>query len=138
MHSRHWITQSGRYLLFGVLQLALDTAIYIALTSLGVMVVPANVIGRLIGASAGFMFNGRITFASPHGHQINRGAFARYALLWLMLTLVGSTILRVVEQQTGLIDTWYAKPLVEASLAVLGFTGLKFFVFRRHRLSDGR
>lgn len=138
MHKRHWITQSGAYLFFGVVQLALDSVVYIALTSFGMMVVPANVIGRLFGASAGFLLNGRITFASPQGHGINRGAFARYALLWLVLTLVGSAILRVVEHQSGIVDTWYAKPLVEAGLAIFGFTGLKFFVFRRRGASDDR
>lgn len=135
---RHWTSQGVAYLFFGVVQLALDAVIYIALTSLGVMVIPANVIGRLAGASIGFMLNGRVTFASTEGHGIHRAAFARYALLWMLLTLTGSAILRMVEHQFGLIDTWYAKPVVEAGLAVFGFTGMKFFVFRRRRSSDDR
>jgi len=125
--------QGAAYVVFGLIQLALDTAIFIGLSALGVPLMPSNIAGRIAGACLGFMLNGRVTFATGGGNGISQPAFARFVLLWLGLTVIGTGMLSVVEHQFGLVGSWYAKPLVEAMLAVLGFVGLKFFVFRAHR-----
>lgn len=129
----HWTHQGSAYQFFGLVQLLLDTAVFVLLTSLGVAVVPANIAGRIVGACLGFMLNGRVTFGTPGADGINRHAFARFVLLWMLLTMLGSGMLHMVQARFGIVETWYAKPLVEALLAVLGFAGLKFFVFRTRR-----
>lgn len=90
---------------------------------------PANFAGRLAGACVGYLLNGRVTFATPGHNSIRWPAFFRFAIVWLLLTIFGSVVLRTVEQRFGLVGSWYAKPLVEAFLAVLAFLAMKFFVF---------
>lgn len=131
---RPWLRQASAYLVFGLVQLAVDTGIFIGLTAAGVALTPANVIGRLAGAGLGFMLNGRVTFAAPGQGPLHGLALARFALLWLVMTIIGSALLRAVEHKVGLHGSWYAKPLVEALLAVLGFLAMKFFVFRSPRV----
>ena len=122
--------QAGAYVLFGLLQLALDTAVFVLLTSMGMAVLSANVLGRLCGAVLGFTLNGRFTFADGGRSLTGRAAFARFTLLWLTLTLVGTGVLMLVEQRLGLVQAWFSKPVLEALMAVAGFFGLKYFVFR--------
>lgn len=119
------------FVLVGALQLLLDTLVFIALGALGVPVFAANVAGRLVGASFGFLINGRLTFASADGHGIDPGALLRFITTWVVLTTLGGVLLVQVEQGFGLAATWLAKPMVEAMLAVLGFLSLKYFVFAR-------
>jgi putative flippase GtrA len=123
--------QVGAFLAVGLLQVLVDTAIFIALGAAGVAVVPANVVSRTCGALLGFWLNGRVTFASADGHGLDRGALLRFLTSWLLLTALGSVLLHAVEARFGLHLTWLAKPLVEAFLAVLGFVSLKYFVFAR-------
>lgn len=128
---RHWLRQGSTYVAIGLVQLAVDTVAFIGLTALGVALAPANVTGRLAGACLGFILNGRMTFAMPD-QQLRWAAFGRFALLWLVMTILGTALLQAVEQQLGLRGSWYAKPMVETMLAVLGFLAMKFFVFRVH------
>ncbi len=125
-----WVRQGSNYVAFGLVQLALDTTIFVGLSALGIALAPANFAGRLAGACLGYLLNGRVTFATPGHDGIRWPAFGRFALLWLVLTILGTVLLRAVEHQFGLVGSWYAKPLVEAFLAVLGFLAMKFFVFQ--------
>lgn len=122
--------QLGAFLVVGGFQLLIDTAIFIALGALGVPVVPANVAGRVVGASVGFWLNGRVTFARTGAPGLRGKALRRFVLSWVLLTALGTLLLRAIDLRYGLGATWLAKPLVEAFLAVLGFVSLKYFVFR--------
>lgn len=119
------------FVLVGGIQVVVDTLVFIALGALGMPVFIANVAGRLAGASLGFVINGRVTFASPDGHGLDRGALVRFIITWATLTALGGLALVQVEHGFGLAATWLAKPMVEAFLAVLGFVSLKYFVFAR-------
>lgn len=125
-----WVRQGSVYVAFGLVQLALDTTVFIGLSALGISLAAANFAGRLVGACLGYVLNGRVTFAMPGHDGVRWPAFFRFALLWLVLTILGTILLRVVEHRFGLVGSWYAKPMVEAFLAVLGFLAMKFFVFR--------
>lgn len=127
------VFQAGAYVLIGLLQLLFDTAVFVLLTSAGLAVVPANVIGRATGAALGFALNGKVTFADSARDGSRRAALLRFILLWTVLTLIGSGVLHVVEARLGLQSTWLLKPLVEALMAVFGFLGMKRFVFRPQR-----
>ena len=138
--ARRWLRQSSAYVAFGMVQLALDTTIFVGLSAVGVALTPANFAGRLAGACLGYVLNGRVTFATPGHDGMRWPAFGRFALLWLVLTFVGTGLLHIVDHRFGLVGSWYAKPLVEAFLAVLGFLAMKFFVFPAPAtdLNDGR
>lgn len=122
--------QVGAFLAVGGVQLALDTLVFIALSALGVPVVAANVAGRVIGASVGYWLNGRVTFAREDGPGLHGRALQRFVVSWVLLTTLGTVLLRAIDLRYGLGATWLAKPLVEAFLALLGFVSLKYFVFR--------
>ena len=127
--ARRWVGQGSTYVAFGLVQLALDTTIFVGLSTLGISLAAANFTGRLAGACLGYVVNGRVTFATPGHDGVRWPAFGRFAFLWLVLTILGTILLRSVEDHFGLVGSWYAKPMVEASLAVLGFLAMKFFVF---------
>ena len=130
-HSGKLRFEIAAFVMVGLLQAALDTLVFIALGALGVPVFTANVAGRLAGACLGFLVNGRVTFASAAGHGLDRRALLRFAITWVILTVVGGLLLVRVEHGFGLKMTWLAKPMVEALLAVFGFLAMKYFVFAR-------
>lgn len=114
----------------GALQLALDSAIYIVLTRIGLALVLANVCGRAAGACCGFWLNGRVTFlhrAQPQVHV----RLLRYLALWIGLTLVSTTALAVIADAGGLARSWWAKPLVEGALGVTSFLLSRHWVYQR-------
>ncbi len=118
------------YLVVGLIQLALDSAVFIGLTALGVAAAPANVIARVSGAALGFWLNGRYTFAHEGRSRVTRGAFLRFALLWLTLTVVSTVLVSAIAYQLGLRWAWVGKPLVDGTLALLGFLGARHLVYR--------
>lgn len=123
--------QLGAFVVVGVLQVLVDTTVFIALGWWGVPVATANVVARICGALLGFWLNGRVTFARADGHGLNRAALARFVLSWCALTVLGTLLLVQVDARAGLSAAWLAKPFVEAFLALLGFVSLKYFVFAR-------
>lgn len=123
------LRQGGHYIAFGLLQLLLDWLIFVAGTALGLPVGPANIIGRLAGMLLGFWLNGRFTFADSRGQRLGWARFARFLLLWLLLTATSTALLAAASDGLGLRWAWLAKPLVEASLAVVSFFGMRRFVY---------
>ena len=118
------------FIVIGAIQLAVDSAIYIALTKAGFAPVPANLCGRVTGAALGFWLNGRITFFHhPQPHL--RVRFARYAILWLSLTLLSTVALSSIAAQAGLSSSWWAKPVIEAILGLTSFLISRHWVYRR-------
>ena len=116
--------------LIGALQVALDSGIYILLTTLGLSTPPSNVCGRVAGALLGFWLNGRLTFAH-HEQPHLPWRLLRYVVLWLVLTTLSTATLSVIAVQAGLHQTWWAKPLIELALGMTSFLVCRHWVYRR-------
>jgi putative flippase GtrA len=119
-----------RFSLIGAIQVAMDSATYIVLTQLGLATPPANVCGRCMGALFGFWLNGRITFARNEQPHL-RLRFARYLILWIVLTTISTTSLMMIAAHGGLARTWWCKPLIEIVLGITSFLLSRHWVFRR-------
>src|SRR4249919_269112 len=102
------------FLIVGVLQLALDSAMFIGLSAVGVAIIPANVAGRLAGASLGFWLNGRYTFAEAGRARLSGQHLRRFVIAWSLLTVLSTALLYAVDARVGLHLAWLAKPAVEA------------------------
>ncbi|KFN49402.1 hypothetical protein N790_05330 [Arenimonas malthae CC-JY-1] len=117
--------------LVGGLQLLADWACFVALTALGVPVVPANLAGRVAGASLGFWANGRYTFARPgEPPRLGRRRLARYLAFWLAMSVLSTVAVMGLDAMRGLHAAWLGKPLVDAALAALGFVAAKYWIYR--------
>ncbi|MDR1076805.1 MAG: GtrA family protein [Xanthomonadaceae bacterium] len=123
------LRQGGKFAVVGATQFGLDWAVFVVSSWLGLPVAPANLLGRISGATAGFWLNGRYTFARE-GLRLNWRRFIRFALIWIPLTIVSTFLITAVEQRSGLKLTWLAKPIVEAGLAVVSFFLCRHLVYR--------
>ncbi|WP_454828571.1 GtrA family protein [Pseudoxanthomonas wuyuanensis] len=128
--SSAWLRQGASFVLVGLLQLLLDWAVFVALTSLGVSAPAGNVVGRVSGALLGFWLNGRMTFAVQGKPRLGWRRFVRFLIVWLALTLVSTVAVTWVATQLGLHQAWLAKPLVEGALAVIAFFLWRHVVYR--------
>jgi len=123
------LRQGTHYLLIGLLQLLLDWLVFVAATALGMPVAGGNIVGRVAGALLGFWLNGRITFADG-GARLGWRRFARFAVVWSLMTLLSTWLVASVAHHLGLQWAWLAKPLVEGGLAVVGFFLWRHVVYR--------
>jgi putative flippase GtrA len=114
----------------GLVQIGLDWACFIVLTSLGVPPGPANVAGRVAGAMAGFWANGKWTFAERGQARVSRIALYRFIATWLATTALSTLVVLLVNQNHGLHWAWVVKPVADALLAAIGFTLSKFWIYR--------
>lgn len=122
--------QGVSFLIVGCCLIVLDWVVFVALTALGLMPVPANIAGRVAGALVGFWANGRITFSVPGSPRLGRRRFARYLALWATLTILSTVLVSLLADQLGLQIAWLAKPVVEAGLAALSFLVSRHWVYR--------
>jgi putative flippase GtrA len=118
------------FLVIGALQLALDSAVFIGLSALGLPVIPANVAGRIAGASLGFWLNGRYTFADQGQARLSGRHLRRFVIAWSLLTALSSALLYLIEAHSNLHTAWLAKPLLEAGNAAIGFVVWRQWVYR--------
>jgi len=125
-----WLRQGASFVLVGLLQLLLDWAMFVALTSLGVSAPLGNVAGRVSGALLGFWLNGRMTFAAQGKPRLGWRRFARFLAVWLALTLISTVAVTWVAHGLGMQQAWLAKPLVEGVLAVIAFFLWRHLVYR--------
>lgn len=130
MHRFTLSRQLVLFLLIGGAQVALDTAIFIAATALGLPVSLGNVLGRIGGASVGFWLNGRYTFARGDRPVLGRTQLLRFVVAWLLLTLLSTVLVTAIAQQISLSWAWLGKPAVEALIAALGFFIWRHWVYR--------
>jgi len=124
------IRQGSSYLVIGVVQLALDWAVFVAASALGMPVAPANLLGRVCGMLLGFWLNGRHTFADGGAPRLGWARFARFLPLWLLVTALSTVLVSATASRLGLRDAWLAKPLVEGALAAISFLLMRRFVYR--------
>lgn len=113
----------------GLAQVVLDTAVFVATTSLGVPVAPAKVLSRGCGACLGFLLNGRYTFSDGGPARNTPYHLGRFVLAWSLLTGVSTFIVHTVAQLKSLQGAWLANPMVEGGMAVIGFFVWRHWVF---------
>lgn len=119
------------YGLVGLAQLALDWACFVLLTAAGCPVVPANLAGRVAGACLGFWGNGRFTFAADGAApRLGPRRFGRYVVVWLVMAALGTLAVAGLDHLRGLHASWLGKPVVDGTLAVLGFLASKHWIYR--------
>jgi putative flippase GtrA len=123
------VRQLFGYIAVGLAQLALEWGLFVAATSFAMPVPVANVLARIAGASVGFWLNGRFTFAAS-GAVVGRRALFRFAMSWLALTIIGTTLVSCLEAFGGLRAAWIGKPLVDIVLAGAGFLASKYWIYR--------
>lgn len=125
-----WLKQGMSFIVAGALQLLLDWAVFVALTSLGASPVVGNLAGRVCGALLGFWLNGRVTFADQGQPRLGWRRFLRFLAVWLTLTLISTVLVASTASQLGLQQAWLAKPIVEGGLAVVAFFLWRHLVYR--------
>lgn len=113
----------------GFLQWVVDWTVTVALSRAGTPLEAANVVGRICGAMMGFWLNGRVTFARQDV-ALGRRQLLRFLLTWLSLTLLSTAIIGVIGRQLGLQAAWLAKPVLEATLAVVSFFVSRHWIYR--------
>ena len=123
------LSQGARFILVGGAQLVLDWGVFSALRALTSATVLPNIAGRLAGAALGFWLNGRFTFADPDAARLGGRRFARYALLWLALTVLSTSTLKAIEFGLGAAAVYWLKIPVEALMAVLSFFVSRHWVY---------
>jgi putative flippase GtrA len=120
------VRQGFSFLVIGCGLIAVDWALFVLFTTLGLTPFIANLLGRTVGALLSFLGNGRFTFGSKLESSLGWPAFARFTALWIALTLLSTFMITQVVGRLGLEIAWLAKPLVEGLLA-----GVSFFVSRQ-------
>jgi len=124
------VRQGSSYIVIGLVQLLLDWLVFVGSTALGLPVAPANILGRLAGMLLGFWLNGRYTFAAAGQQRLGWKRFARFLLLWMLLTAASTLLVTAADHALGLQYAWLAKPLVEGGLALVSFMLLRHVVYR--------
>ena len=119
------------FLLVGAAQVALDWAVFVALTHAGLAVAIGNVVGRVCGACLGYWLNGRYTFTGTDGQpRLGPQQLRRFVPAWLALTALSTLLVWMVAGRFSLQMAWLAKPAVEALMAAIGFVVWRQWVFR--------
>lgn len=129
MHSMPIIKEGVGYGMAGVAQLAIDWLIFVFLSHFGLFVVAGNLIARVAGACIGFWLNRNWTFRTKPYDSMNQHV-ARFAVWWLISTLVSTGIVQIANHLYGLQSAWMAKPAIDALLAGCGFLVSKFWIYR--------
>ena len=119
----------GGYAAIGLLQWVVEYGLMLALSEWVMPVEPANVIGRLAGATLGFWLNGKWTFAGE-GTHVGRQAAVRFVLMWLMLTLLNTWLVGVIDEDFGLRRAQMLKPLVDMLSGGIGFVLSRHWVYK--------
>ena len=118
------------YAVIGLLQWMVEYSAMLALSEWVMPVKPANVIGRVAGATLGFWLNGKWTFAGEDTHMGRRAAF-RFVLMWLVLTLLNTWLIGIIDDEFGLRRAQLLKPLVDMLSGAIGFLLSRHWVYRR-------
>lgn len=121
--------QSRHYLIIGGLQWLVDWGVMVALSHLGMLIEPANIIGRISGALLGYWLNGKLTFAGDDT-ALGRTQLQRFVMMWLCTTAVSTWSLGAIDEHIGLKWAWLAKPGVELVLGVIGFLLSRHWVYK--------
>ncbi|GGA25441.1 GtrA family protein [Dyella nitratireducens] len=123
------LKQGASFVMVGLIQLAIDWLVFVALTKVGCGSSVANVSGRIVGASFGFWLNGAWTFSEEREWRLHGWHLLKFAVLWSMTTLVSTVIITLISHYKGLHVAWMVKPVVDIFLALLSFLVSKYWVY---------
>jgi putative flippase GtrA len=128
----HGLLRQGLfYGLFGLAQLLADWLCFVALTSLGLAVVPANVMGRVAGAVLGYWLNGRVTFARRGGSPaLGPLPLLKFIASWLIAAALSTFGVWALDKSFGLQGAWLGKLALDGMLAGIGFMLSKYWIYR--------
>ena len=121
--------QSLLYFIFGLVQIGIGWAVFVACTALGSGVLVANLTGRVCGAMFGFWINGKVTFSSSTT-SVGPKQFLRFSLLWLATAGISTAAMYVVDENIGLKIAWLAKPFVDLSLSAVSFLVSRYWIYK--------
>lgn len=118
------------YVIFGLIQLGIDTTLLIQLCSIYSMDVGvANVVSRLTAAIIGYYLNSRFNFDTEKRNH--KKSFLLFLAWWIAATLIGSMLLRVaVGLAADTLVLALSKIVIEAILVLATFLVLQRVVFR--------
>ena len=119
------------YGVIGVASLLVDGASFVALTAAGMATIPANILGRMVGAGLGFWFNGTVTFKDAQGHRVGWPQMRRFLVTWVSIAAVSTIAMYTVDKQLGLKWAWIAKPIVDAMLAGVAFLVSRYWIYNK-------
>lgn len=124
------ITRQGlSFLAIGCGLIVVDWAVFVLLSAWGILPAWANIAGRVAGALMGFAANGGITFRQDDSPKYGAHRFARYVVVWTVLTLLSTVLVTALADHLTLRVAWLAKPVVEAGLAVVSFFISRHWVY---------
>jgi putative flippase GtrA len=119
------------FVLVGLLQLVLDSTIFILLDLATGMPGPANLVGRICGAFLGYFLNAKFTFAnSNNAGKLSKAQLTRFLIVWILLTTVSTALVVLVHQQLDPNSSYLAKPLIESMLAFFSFFISRHWIYR--------
>lgn len=124
------IRQAASYGVVGALQLLLDWFSFVALSSIGMFTVPANLVGRVSGAVLGFWLNGLLTFRDQSGSRLGWLRLRRFMISWGVMTALSTAGVYWIDHLAGLQWAWVAKPVLDSALAALGFLVSRFWIYK--------
>ncbi|MDQ3040519.1 MAG: GtrA family protein, partial [Pseudomonadota bacterium] len=96
---------ASHYLAIGFVQWLLDWGVMVGLSHLGMLVEPANIAGRIAGASLGYWLNGKLTFAGDDT-AVGRKQLARFLLMWAFTTVLSTWAMGHIDDMFGLKWAW--------------------------------
>lgn len=122
------LRQMATYVSFGAMVYVIDFVLFalIVLAAPGLLLL-ANMLGKLGGASVGYLLHGKITFA---GDYDNRRAGLRYVLLFLANLAGSSLLLELAVGELGL-PPLLSRIVVDAVLIAASFLISRYWVFAR-------
>lgn len=113
-----------------MLQIGIDWGMFVLLSHVGIPAAPANMIGRVTGATLGFWANGKLTFASECS-ELGRKQVLRFILLWSSTTLASTLAMVWMANWGGIALAWKAKPMVDLALSGASFLMSRHWVYGR-------
>lgn len=129
-----WIIQGYRFAFVGLVLIGFDSLACAALVLGGVPLAVANPLARAMAAALGFALHLQLTFRPGTANAtagFGSGALLRYAVVWLLLTLLSTRVLLMLQAGADTRLALWAKAPVEAVLALCSFLLLKLWVYRR-------
>ena len=122
------------FLVVGGVQVAIDTLLFAMIFIFTGEPLLANVVSRATAAVVGFLLNRRYTFNAWHAGQ-TAGQGLRYILLWIVLTALSTALIGAANaalEGVAHAREWMIglKILIEATLALLSYLGMRYGVFR--------
>ncbi len=128
---RSLIRQFVLYASVGGIQLLADWTCFVLLTSLGMDVIPANLLSRIFGAILGFFLNRQYTFSQQStGPLHGRKQIARFSAGWIFTAILSTTCVWLLDNLAGIGAARFGKLFVDATLALFGFALSKYWIFR--------